>query len=431
MSVFGMGTTATDKLFLEFVLPGLNIEIIENTTLYGRFETDTEHCVGKYAVFKALTASAKSARPSSSSTFPTAKQGTYDEYTLYMKRGMYAQLQFDGLAMACSRGKGAVMDLLQAETKGIMIHIANKLNRQFWGDGSGRLATVDVAASDSVTVGIDQTTLELFGQDANEYTEAHNYLDAGMDVDIYTAGGSLEAEEVEISSIADTADGTSTLTMAEAVNATIGSFIFDHDTYASSRAAGTGVPMGLMGIINTADPYVGVTAVSFQGVDRDTSGNEWAEAEMEDMGSVAVTNAKMMKTCHKVEKFGRVDVIITNEIIWRAYYQILEADKTLPNEKAMWGGVTGLTFYGGRAGAIPVIYDYDCPDNRMFFLDQDFLQVYAPTEDGLTWLPGDSGILSRVQGADEQTASLVWYYNFGCDRPQAQGVLYDIKHAAT
>lgn len=431
MSVFGMGVDATDKLFLDFVLPGLNIEIIENTTLYGRFETDTEHCVGNYAVFKALTKSSKSARPSSSSTFPTAKQGAYDEYTLYMKRGMYAQLQFDGLAMACSRGKGAVMDLLQAETKGIMIHIANKLNRQFWGDGSGRLATVDVAASGATAVGIGQDGLTLFGQDANEYTEASNYIDAGMDVDIVTSAGVVEAEEVEISTVTDDEDGTASLVMAEAVNATVGSFIFDHDTYASGRAAGTGVPMGLMGIINTEDPYVGIAAVSFQGVDRDTSGNEWAEAQMEDMGDVAVTNAKMMKLCHKVERYGRVDVIITNEIIWRSYYQILEADKTLPNEKAMWGGVTGLTFYGGRAGAIPVIFDYDCPDQRMFFLDQDFLQVYAPTSDGLTWLPGDSGVLSRVQGADETTASLVWYYNFGCDRPRAQGVLYDIKHAAT
>jgi len=432
MSVFGMGVTATDKLFLEFVLPGLNIEVIENTVLYGRFETDTEHCVGKYAVFKALVASAKSARPSSSSTFPTAKQGTYDEYTLFMKRGMYAQLQFDGLAMACSRGKGAVMDLLQSETKGIMIHIANKLNRQFWGDGSGRLARVDVAASGSPTVGIDQGTIELFGQDSNEYTFASEYIDPGMDCDIITAGGSVEAEEVEISSLVDTAaDGTSTLTMGEAVDATVGSFIFDHDTYSSSRAAGAGVPMGLMGIINTANPYEGITAVNFQGVNRDTAGNEWAEAYMEDMGDVAVTNAKMMKVCHKVEKYGRVKVIICNGIIWRSYYQILEADKTLPNEKAMWGGVTGLTFYGGRAGAIPVIWDDDCPDQRMFFLDTDYLQVYAPTDDGLTWLPGDAGVLTRVQGADESTASLVWYYNFGCDRPQAQGVLYDIKHAAT
>lgn len=428
MSVFGMGVTATDKLFLEFILPGLNIEIIENTVLYGRFETDTDHVVGKYAVFKALVKSSKSARPSSTSTFPTARQGTYDEYTLYMKRGMYAQLQFDGLAMACSMGKGAVMDLLQAETKGIMIHIANKLNRQFWGDGSGRLATLDAASSNSTTVGIDYRH---FGQDANEYTRADNYIDPGMDVDIYSSTGALEAEEVEISTVTDDADGTSTLVMAEAVTASNNAEIFDHDTYAASRAAGVGVPMGLRAIVDTANPYTGITATSFQGINRDTSGNEWAEAQIEDMGSVAVTNAKMMKLMHQVERYGRVDVIITNEIIWRSYYQILEADKTLPNEKAMWGGVTGLTFYGGRMGATPVIYDYDCPDNRMFFLDDDFLQVYAPTQDGLTWLSGDSGILTRVQGADETTASLVWYYNFGCDRPQAQGVLYNVKHAAT
>lgn len=426
MAVFSMGTTATDKLFLEFILPGLNVEIRENTTLYDRFSTDSEHQVGKYAVFKCLTASPKSARASSSSTLPTAKQGTYDEFTLFMKRGMYGQLQFDGLAIACGKGEGAVMDLLKAETKGIMIYISNKLNRQFWGTGSGQLAVLDAASSNSTTVTIDSP---IFGTDANEYTDARNYLDDGMAVDIYSSAGALEAEDVDISSSVDDDDGTATLTMASAVTASNNSLIFDHDTFASSRAAGTGVPMGIQGIVSTSDPTVGVTSVDFQGVDR--TANAWNRAYSLSMGSVAIDNASILKTIMNVEKYGRVKVIITNDIIWRSYYQILETDKTLPNEPMMWGGVEGIGFYGGRSGKMPIIYDYDCPDGSMYFLDTDYLHVYAPTKNGLTWLPGDNGILTRVQGKDEWTASLVWYYNFGCEKPLAQGVLTDIKHAAS
>ena len=97
----------------------------------------------------------------------------------------------------------------------------------------------------------------------------------------------------------------------------------------------------------------------------------------------------------------------------------------------MWGGVSGISFYGGRAGKIPVIYDTDCPDNDMYFLDTDYLQIYAPTSNGMSWLPGDSGILTRVQGKDEWTASLVWYYNFGTTKPLALVRLKSIKHAAT
>ncbi len=425
--VFHMGGTNTDKLFLEYILPGLHIEVRENSKLYGRFKTDKESVLGKYALFKALTASPKSARPSSSSTLPTAKQGTYKEFTLYMKRGMYAQLQFDGLALACGKGKGAVMDILKAELKGITIQIANKLNRQFWGDGSGRLGQLSAAISGSVTGYVDGP---LFGQDANGYTNPGKYLDDEMDVDIYDTSGNLEAENVELSSVVDGGAGTAMLTFAEAINASNNSYIFDHDTYAAAHAAGTGVPQGLMGIIHTANPYIGITQVTFQGQDRAAAGNAWTQAQLVNCSSAPISNAKLLEGIMNCEKFGRIKAAITNDFIWRAYYQILETDKTLPNEPAMWGGTTGLAFYGGRAGKIAIISDDDCPDNNMVLLDDDYLTVYAPTDNGLTWIPGDSGILTRVQGKDEWVASLVWYYNFGCTKPRALGRLYGIKHAA-
>jgi len=427
-SVFGMGTAATDKLFLEYILPGLNVEIRENTIMYDRFGTDSKSVSGSKATFKAITGAAKSARPSSSSTLPTAKQGTYKEFNLYMKRGMYAQLQFDGLALACGKGKGAVMDILKAETKGITIQIANKLNRQFWGDGSGRLAQTIGATSNSVTVIVNGP---LFGQDSNYRTNAANYLDEGQEIDIYTTAGVLEAEGAEISSMVDNNDGTTTLTLAAAVTCSNDAYIFDTDTYCATQAAGTGVPMGLMGIINTANPYDGITSGSYQGQDRTAAGNGWTKSQLVTMGSAAISNAKILETVMAAEKYGRVKVAVTNEIIWRSFYQILETDKTMPNEPAFWGGTSGISFYGGRSGKFPIIYDTDCPDNNMFFLDDSLLQVYAPEQNGMTWLPGDSGVLTRVQGKDEFVASLIWYYNFGSAKPQGLGRLYAIKHAAS
>ena len=427
MAVTSLATTATDALFLEYILPGLNVEIRENTVLYDRFETDSESVLGKYAVFKCLTASPKSARPSSTSTLPTAKSGTYDEFILHMKRGMYAQLQFDGLAVACGKGKGAVMDLIKSETQAILIYIANKLNKQFWGDGSGRLAQLNAANTNDTTITVDGP---LFGQDTNGYTDPAMYLAEGMAVDIrHSTTGALEAEDVEITTIADQGDGTADLIMAENVTATNDAYIFDHDTYAAAQAAGTGVPQGLRGICAVADPYTGVTQTSFQAIDRDT--NTWARGQEVDMASAAVTNQKMLESVMKGERYGRIKVIITNDVIWRAYYEILETDKTMPNEPAMWGGVSGISFYGGRSGKIPVIYDTDCPDQDMYFLDNDYLQVYSPWSNGMAWIPGDNGILTRVQGKDESTASLVWYYNFGTVKPQALVRLKSIKHASS
>ena len=428
MSVFNLNAAAVSTLFNEYILPGVQDELYHNTKLYGRWgDANTKDCYGTYAVFKCMTAAAKSVRPSSSSTFPTAKQGTYDQFRLYMKRALYASLQFDNFSIACSKGQGAVTDVVKQEMEGIKTQIGNKLNRQFWGDGSGRLATINGAVSNSTSVEVDGP---YFGQDSNWYTNPANYLDEGQQVDIYDTSGNLEAEDVEITTILDNGDGTATLTMAEAVTCSDNSYFFDHDTYAASQVAGTGVPMGLRGIINTADPYTGITETAFQNVDRDTY--KWARAQTVAMGSVAVTNRKILETIQKVDKFGRVEVIFCNEPIWNSYYENLETDKTMPNEKDMWGGLTGLYFYGGKKGAIPILSDSDCPDNTMFMFDDKILKVYSPTKTGMMWLPGDSGnILSQVQGKDEKSANLLWYSNFGSPKPQALGYLSAIKHSSS
>jgi hypothetical protein len=428
MAVAQITTSSLDKLFLEYILPGLNMELRENTILYDRFDTVDDVGVGKYSVFKCITGFATSARPSSSSTLPTSRPGTYSDFTLRQKRGMYAQLQFDGLAIACGKGKGAVMELVKAETENIMTYIANRMNKQLWGDGSGRLATLDAASSNSVTVSIDY---RYFGTDSNGYTPANTFIEEGQDIDIiHQTSGVIEAEEVQISTIVEETDGTSTLTMATRVTATDNSEIFDHDTYAASDVAGTGVPNGLRGIISTANQTIGITATDyFQGQDRDTA--TWAQAQEVNMGSAAVSNAKMLETTHKVERYGRVAVIITNDVIWRAYYQILEQDKTLPNEPMMWGGVEGLGFYGGRKGKIPIIFDTDCPDGDMYFIDENHIKIHAPSKNGMAWIPGDAGILTRVQGKDEHSCALAHYYNMGTKKPRALARLKSIKHAAS
>ena len=430
MSVAQLNTTSLNKLFLEFIKPGLEQEFYTNTTIYNRFKTNTEAVMGKYGVVKLLTAAAKSARPSSSSTFPSAKQSTYDEFIMYLKRGMYATLQFDGLAIAVGKGKGAVKDLVKSETESIMLYIPHKLNKQFWGDGSGRLAQLSAGIAAATTGYVDGPW---HGQDSSGLTPFSRYLAEGMPVDIYTTGGVLEAEDVVISSIAE-GSSYDTLTFAEAITASNNSYLFDHDTYALAEAGGTGVPMGLYGIINSANATVGITATSyFQNINR--SAYSWAQAQMFNMDPAAgstktpITSKKLLECVQKIERYGTLSVIITNDHIWRAYYALLEADKTMPNTPAYWGGVTGLTFYGGRNKAIPIIYDEDCPDNRVYFIDDKRIQIIAPTDGGMDWLPGDSGnILTRVQGKDEYAANLRWYYNMACTLPKALGCLYNVKH---
>lgn len=428
MSVFDIPTSTTNKIFNEYIKPGLNTEFVSNTILYDRFKTAPETCLGEYGVLKLQTAGSKSARPSSSSEYPEATQGTYDEFLFYMKRAMYASLQFDGLAIACGKGAGAVKDIVKAETEGQALYIASRLNRQFWGDGSGRLAQLDAGSTASTTVNIDSP---LFGKDSSSYTVAHQYLEEGMSVDIYNnTATTLEAEDVAISTLTDDADGTSTIVMGSAVTASDDSWIFQHDTYATTEAAGTGVPMGLHGIITTANPYVGVTATSaFQNIDR--SSNTFAQAQSFQMGASATvaTQKRILEVIHKAErKGGTIDVIITTHPVYLALFDILAADRTLPGAKALWGGTSGIDFIGGRKKTIPIIWDDDCPDNNMYFLDSSKIIVSAPTKSGMEWQRYAGAILYEVQGKDEMAAHMKWYYNVSSRLMQCQAVLTNVKH---
>ena len=426
MAVFDLGTSQYNKLFNEYILKGMNVMFVGNTIVYDRFKTDTESCKGKYGVMKLATAASKSARPSSSSTFPTARQGSYAEFLFYMKRGMYASLQFDNLAIVCGKDDGAFRDIVQTEIENQAIYIGNVLNRQFWGDGSGRLAVLDAASANSTTVTIDSA---IFGLDSNDYTEASSYLEVGQYIDIYSSAGALLSEENEISSITSDSDGTATLVMGTAVTAADNSLIFNHDTYAATEAAGTGVPQGLHSIISTANPYIGITASSaFQNINR--SNYPYAQAQAFTMGSsvTAVQSKKVIEAVQKAEKYGRISVMLTNGPIWRCWQEILLADRTLPNETVAWGGTEGLKFYGGRKGSIPIVMDDDCPDQRIYGIDDSAIKVSAPTKSGMEWVPGDNGILTRVQGKDELVASLRWYYNLTVKQPKSLFVISNVKH---
>lgn len=430
MAVASLSTAGLDKLFLEYIKPGLHDQFRMNTIVYDRFNTKPELCVGKYAVVKVCTNGAQSVRPSNTSTFPTAKQGAYNEFHVNLKRGLYSTLQFDGLAMAVGKGPGAVKELVQTEVDKIEKATSNRLNKMFWGDGSGRLAQLSAAIAATTTGYVDGPW---HGIDSNEYTNPGQFLADDIEVDVYSSAGVLEAEAVTLTSAVDGGAGSNTLTFGSSITASNNAYIFLHDTYVTAEAAGTGVPMGLMGIISASNPYAGITALSaFQGVNR--SAYTWACAQVMDQGSSAaapavVENKKILRMIHKIQQFGKVSVIITNGPIWRSYYAKLEADKTMPNEKAYWGGTSGIAFYGGNSKPIPIIFDDDCPDQSMYFIDDEQVVIVAPDKSGMDWLPGDSGhILNRVQGKDEYAANMRWYYNMSTVRPQALGLLRYIKH---
>ena len=431
-----LSTTGYDKLFLEFVKPGLEKGFYSNSKLYDRFKTKTEDCKGKYGKTKVETVNATSFAPQSTTAYPKASHPEYDEFTYYMKR-LYGKLDFDGLLIACSQGEGAVMDIVKAETKSLMAFMPRKLNHIYWGDGSGRLACIaGGTGTTSLTIDGGGTGWGLFGIDSNGYSNPSQYLFENQRIISYTTGPAAEITDNTITAISQAGAGTDTLTVTSGTWVD-GSFILDYGSYAATEAAGTGYPMGLAGVISASNPYIGTTASSaFQGINRTTAGNSWSTSQVFDMGSSltspsVITEEKILQVLQALENWGTTSVIITNPFIWRALFTIFKADKTMPNDPSYWGGTKGFSFYGGKNASIPIIYDEDCPDGRVYFIDDSTIKISAPVKNGFTFEPGSSGhILTKREDYDEYTANLKFYYNMTCTKPRANGLLQYVKHAA-
>jgi hypothetical protein len=90
-----------------------------------------------------------------------------------------------------------------------------------------------------------------------------------------------------------------------------------------------------------------------------------------------------------------------------------------------------MKFYGGHSNGIPIVWDEDCPDGRIYFLDSKTIQVAAPVKNGFTFEPGTSGhILTKREDVDEYTANIKFYYNLTCRKPRANALLRYVKHAS-
>jgi len=84
------------------------------------------------------------------------------------------------------------------------------------------------------------------------------------------------------------------------------------------------------------------------------------------------------------------------------------------------GGFKALEYNG-----IPWVPDADCPNNTVFFVDTEHLQIMQMSD--WSWMDRDGAILSRVSGSDAYEAVLYWYADLATDKPKAHAFLRDVQ----
>jgi len=388
--------SAADKVLKEFYLPAVREQLNNATPLLatiGRNETDVQ---GRRAVIAVHTGRNQGiGARAESGTLPEAGNQKYDNLIYTMKYN-YGRIQITGPTIAATRSDaGSFVRAVKSEMDGLVTDLKFDYNRQLFGNGGGRLCTL-AAASNSATVNVTDHTL---------------WLQTGMIVDIYAASGGSPTGSPKYTGLTVTAVGSSSVTFSSNVTTAAG------DIVVRTGAANQEVE-GLEAIISDSNTYAGIN--------RSHASNSWWRANIFANGGTnrSLSENLMQQVWDACERYGdaRRFFLITSPGVRRAYANLMTSLRRYVNTIEVKGGFKGFEFNG-----VPLVVDYHCPPNRIYFLDLSHISLFRMSD--WDWLDMDGAILSRVRDRDAYEATMYKYSNLGVDRSNCHGLLADITEA--
>lgn len=326
---------------------------------------------------------------------PDAGAQNYVDAIIPMKY-LYGRINLTGQTIrAAKNNEGAFVRAVDSEMRGITRDLKADINRQLFGDGTGKLAAATANSSASTTVTVDTT----------------KNLRVGMIIDIIADNGTASVTGARITAVTGTTITHNGTGAAVAAN----SYIYRHGSRNNEL-------MGLKGIISDVDPY----ANGLQGI-KVADNPIWKASVMANGGTnraLSLTLLRTMLDTIETAGNGKVSALYTTHGVRRAYEALLQAERQFVNVMKFDGGIETLTYDG-----LPIIADKDCDANRIYFVDEDAMTVLNLGENGFAWMDEDGAILNRVNNKDAYSATLFRYSEFATKARNAHGLLADITEA--
>ena len=213
-------------------------------------------------------------------------------------------------------------------------------NRVYYGDGTGKLATIVVTANS-----------------ATQTVDSAYWLEIDAEVDVMNSGGTKIGTALTITAVDYDAN---TVTLSGSVNATANTHFIvragDYDT-ATQRE-----PTGLGRITDNTVNLHGLNDPAWKAVTTTLGG--------------ALSESAMIALCDKMRlKGSKPTAIFTSLGVRRAYFNLLVQQRRFNNTTDFAGGFKGLPFHYGSK-EIPVMEDPDAPASTMFFIQEDMMRIY-------------------------------------------------------
>lgn len=333
-------------------------------------------------------------------TLPTAGNQAYKHVNFDLTY-QYGRAQFSGQAIQKTKtDAGAFVRVITSELDGLRKDLTLDLARQFYGDGTGAVATVPT--------GVASATQTLSSSEAID----KGFIDLNMVVDI----GSI-ANPTAVASgrtVTDVDPVAGTVTFDQSVTTVNGSIIFRSG---NADATGSKEITGLQAMLTTANSALG-------GIDGTQAGNKWWNNLFDTSGG-ALTLSNLMQDWNKVHARGlRSDnaILLNTPGLARRLFagSDFAANVRFVNTQTMKGGFESISFSAG-SGTLNMVTDRHAPYGKVHFIDKSALQVYSPGD--WDYLARDGLTIKWVQNVDAFQSILFRYVNLGINERRTSLVM--------
>jgi hypothetical protein len=407
-----MATTTlavVDALLKEVYEPRLRDQLQSDTIALKRIERTSEGITnevgGKYVTFPIRTRRNHGIGARAENTvLPAARSQRYAAARVSLAY-LYGAAELTGQTMELAdKNFQAFASAMEQEMSGLKQTLAKDMNRQTFGTNAGILATATGAGSTTTFVTTDADA---------------QYLEVGMILDIFdtSAAGLMTGGPFEITTLVS-AGGNTTVTYTGASGAATASGDTLHRE--GSRNLET---IGLKEIIDDTGTLYNINPATEP---------VWKSIDNNNGGTLrALSEGIMTKVADDVRKNGgKTTVIFTTPGVRRAYAALLQQQRRYINTVEFTGGFKGLEFVTDH-GEIPLISDWDCQSNRMYFVNEDELKIYREAEwafmnrDGSNW----QRKITSAGNFDAYQTMMFSYRQLGTHRRNSHALLADITEA--
>jgi hypothetical protein len=404
--------STADAVLKEFYLPGIRSILNSEVFLLSQVETNSEDIEGRRAVLAINTGrnTGIGAR-AEMGMLPDAGHQGYSEERVTLKYN-YGRIQLSGpVIRSMGSDRGSFTRAITSETQGVTRDLRNDVNRQLYGFGDGRIATV--------AAGTNTTTLTLQTPTSNQKRQ----LQVGMNIDVGTTANPTATASARTISAVNTTAGTVTVSGTNIATINAGDIIFlagSGGTGASQKEiTGLQKQVAATGALWNIDPAVVPSWASY----------------VDDPGSNrAVSEAMFLKAAQEVNVNSgeEINLWVTSAGVQRAYAALLTTLKRFNNPVDLHGGFKALDLSNTNQGntgsnTVAMVFDKDCPDNTAFGLTTRRFQWYKMSD--WEFMEEDGAVLNRVPNVDAYEATLFLYAELATDGRNAHAKVGSLTEA--